>query len=175
MCKRGFLGVRFIGLGNSLPGGTVKATLLEALKTRAGSALEVCEKKLFCSGSEQGLLQLWFFLLLCVQAKSGVTVGDVGLSIQIIHLHQTRWTKEIKMDLGFQLDRRATSMSPHLWQGVLSTSFKSRGERKRWDGILPTTKEITSNKISEMKGHNQRKFSLCMLIGVVLQSLLNCT
>lgn len=61
MCKRGFLGVRFIGLGNSLPGGTVKAALLEALKTRAGSALEVCEKKLFCSGSEQGLLQLWFF------------------------------------------------------------------------------------------------------------------
>lgn len=40
MCKGGFLGVRFIGLGNSLPGGTVKATLLEALKIRAGNALK---------------------------------------------------------------------------------------------------------------------------------------
>lgn len=61
MCKRGFLGVRFIGLGNSLPGGTVKATLPEALNTRAGNALKVCEKKRFCSGNEQGLLQLWIF------------------------------------------------------------------------------------------------------------------
>lgn len=66
MCKGGFLGVRFNGLGNSLPGGTVKATLLEALKIRAGSALKSMWKELFCSGNERSLLQLWVFLLFCV-------------------------------------------------------------------------------------------------------------
>lgn len=86
-----------------------------------------------------------------------MTVGDTGLSIQAIHLHQTHWAKEIKMDLAFWLDGGATSISPHLWQ------WESRGKRKRWKGILPSSKEITDNKISEMNGQNQRKFSLSIL------------
>lgn len=65
MSKGGFLGVRCIWLQNSVSGGTVRASLLEAFKVRAGNALK-SEKKLFCSGNEQGLLQLWFFLLFYV-------------------------------------------------------------------------------------------------------------
>lgn len=79
--------------------------------------------------------------------------GNTGMSIQAVHLHQTHWAKEMKMDLAFCLDRRATRratfMSPHLWQDILSTSFKSRGKGKRWEGILLCSKEITGNKWNE--------------------------
>lgn len=81
-----------------------------------------------------------------------MTVEVIGLSKQAIQVHQTHWAKEMKMDLVLYLDRRATSMSPYLWQDVLSTSFKSRGKGKRSEGILLSSKEITDN--NEMKGQN---------------------
>lgn len=124
----------------------------------------MCEKKLFCSGNEHGLLQLQIFIALCLGQLRNASRGRRTEHTSHPPASDTLG-KEIKMDLAFWLDGRATSMSPHLWQGVLSTSFKSRGKQKRWEGIFPSSKEITDNKISEMKGQNPRKFSLSILKG----------
>lgn len=109
---------------------------------------KVREKQLFCSGNERGLVQLWgFFIVLRLGRVRNDSVGH-GTERTSHHPRQPRWAKEIKTDLVFRLDGRATSTSPHLWQGVLSTSFKSRGKQKRREGILPSSKVITDNKIS---------------------------
>lgn len=147
MCKRDFLGVRFIGLGNGLPGGTVKAALLqvlEALKTRAGNTLKSTWKETFYSNNEQGLLQLWVFfrfgfLLLC----SGQVRNDSRGTEDWVYkpsICQTHWAKEIKIDLAFLVDGKTISMTHPQWQCVLSTSFKSRWKWKRWEGILLSSK-----------------------------------